>query len=395
MPTIFLHRFSNSAFIRSKPVKTIFGRSYLYEKYYPALVQALIDSAGYLLFRRGRTRPENIRRILVSRIDHVGDVFLASSVLPHLKNAYPAAKIDFMAGHWNLFLLRSNPHVNEVLAYNSFKHERNKGLIKRAAGGLTSFVKNVRRLRSVRYDLAIDLRAYPFNSVPLLYLGGARYNVGFATGGNGFLLDRVIPYRSGGHEAAHLSDALASLGIRVPEEELRPRFLLSEEACKNAAGVLDQIGIKEGERFVLIHTGSGNPAKLWKKERWLELIQMIGAKGIKIALYDDIYLDMGSPMLPKMPIETFAAATSKAAAFVGLDSFPAHLAASFDAPTIVIWCGTGDYRRWRPLGEKVSVIRRELKCSPCSRKNGCETMECMDISASDCMKALASTLSPK
>jgi len=374
-------------------VKTIFGRRYLYEKSLPALFQAVIDSAGYLIFRRKRSRPENIRRILVSRIDHVGDVFMASSILPHLKKAYPDAKIDFMAGDWNLFLLRSNPLVDNVLVYNSFKHVRNKGLIKRAAGGLTGFVKNVRRLRSSGYDLAIDLRAYPFNSIPLLYLGGVRYSVGFATGGFGFLLDGVVPYRTGTHEASHLSDALASLGISVHEGGLRPRFVLSEEARKNAAGVLSGLGIEEGDRFVLIHTGSGNPAKLWKKEGWQELIRMIGKTGIKIALYDDVYPDIkGAPRLPEMPIETFAAVTSRAAAFVGLDSFPAHLAASFDVPTVVIWSGIGDHRQWRPAGEKVSVIRRDLKCSPCSRKNGCETMECMDISADECMKALASTL---
>lgn len=377
-------------------MKTIFGRVYLYEKSYPALVQAVIDSAGYFLFRRSRRKPENIRKILVSRIDHVGDVFIASSILPHLKKAYPSAKIDMLAGEWSLFLLRSNPLIGDVLIYNSFKHNRAGGFLKKAAQGLTGFVKNVRRLRSVRYDLSIDLRAYPFNSIPLLYFGGGRYNVGFATGGNGFLLDRVIPYRKGTHEAAHLSDALESIGLRVHEDDLRPRFDLTEEAIRNAAGVLRGIGIEEGERFVLIHTGSGNPAKLWKEERWQELVRRIREEGIKIALYDDIYLGiLDSARLPKMPVETFAAVASKASAFIGLDSFPAHLAASFGVPAAVIWCGIGDHRQWRPIGGKVSVIRRELKCSPCARTNGCETMECMDISVEDCMKALASTLSLK
>lgn len=377
-------------------MKTIFGRDYLYEKSYPALFQAVIDSAGYLLFRRSRRKPENIRKILVSRIDHVGDVFIASSILPHLKKAYPYAKIDMLAGEWSLFLLRSNPFIDDILLYNSFKHNRAKGFLKKAAAGLTGFVKNVRRLRRVRYDLSIDLRAYPFNSIPLLYLGGGRYNVGFATGGNGFLLDRIIPYRIGAHEAAHLCDALGSIGITVHEDDLRPRFVLPEEAGRSAAGVLHGAGIEEGERFVLIHTGSGNPAKLWKKERWRELVRRIREEGIKIALYDDIYLDiLDSARLPRMPIETFAAVTSKASAFIGLDSFPAHLAASFGVPVAVIWCGIGDHRQWRPIGGKVSIIRRELDCSPCSRKNGCETMACMDISAGDCMKALASTFSPK
>jgi ADP-heptose:LPS heptosyltransferase len=49
---------------------------------------------------------------------------------------------------------------------------------------------------------------------------------------------------------------------------------------------------------------------------------------------------------------------ARAAAFLGTDSGPAHLAGIIGVPTVALF-GPSDPTRWRPLGARVSVIRRE------------------------------------
>ncbi|MBI5588698.1 MAG: glycosyltransferase family 9 protein [Deltaproteobacteria bacterium] len=362
------------------------GRNYLYQKPYLAVLQALIDAPGYLVFGSGKKFPAEVKKILVSRIDHLGDVFIASSILPHLKRAYPNASIHFMAGEWAWGYLRSNTFLDRVLIYNSFRLNRSGGLIKNAAKAFSGFVRNIWEMRKERYDLTIDLRAYPFNSIPLMFLGGGGYRVGFATGGFGFLLNRRVPYRSGVHEIEHLADILGSVGVNVSWTDLKPEFNLSKTSDKECTRILDGLGVAAGEPFVLIHTGSGNPSKLWKKEEWQKLVSSITRGcGVKVVAYDTVYNDLRDCIrLPSLiSLDLFAAAAKKASVFIGLDSLPAHLAASFSTPTVVVWCGINDSNQWRPIGEHVSVVKRAVDCSPCFRKNGCPSMDCMDISAGD------------
>src|SRR3989304_8631354 len=127
-----------------KSVRTL----YLFQKPYLAVIQLVIDAVGRLLFLpvRKRKMPTDVRKILVSRIDHLGDVFIASSILPHLKKAFPRASIHFMAGEWARGYLRSNPHIDSLLVYNSMKLNRNKGLLKNALSAITGFAANVREM---------------------------------------------------------------------------------------------------------------------------------------------------------------------------------------------------------------------------------------------------------
>jgi len=379
-------------------MRRVFGRDYLYEKHFMALAQGLVDSIGYLIRRPGKKRLDRagVRRILISRIDHLGDVFIASSVLPYLKEAFPAARIDFLAGEWTHVYLKTNPFVDRVIPYNAFRHNRTSGFFKRVVDAALGYMRALGELRRARYDLCINLRTYPFNASTLLYfggLGGCRYNVGFATGGYGFLLDRVIPYREGVDELSHMAAALEAVGINTAG--LRPRFEPSEDASRRAGALLKVLGIGEGERFAVFHTGAGTPVKRWRREAWTELGAMLRAGyGLKTLVTDPVYGGINSCIaLPALvSFDEYAAVLKRAALFVGLDSFPAHLAASMDTPVMVVWCGVNDVVRWQPAGGRVAVVRRDIACAPCFKKAGCAAMACMRIDAGECLEAAAAFL---
>ena len=376
-----------------------FGRTYLYQKPYMAFLQGAIDSIGYRLFspRGCKLKNPDVRKILVSRIDHLGDVFIASSALPHIKKAYPNAQIHFMAGTWTHPYLKLNPLVDYIVAFDGFRFNRGKGIVKRVVHAVFSYVRALGRMRSERYDLFLALRAYPFNSIPLAYLGGSRFIVGFAVGGFGFLLDKTAPYREGAHEVGHVADVLCAIGLNVSENEMRPGFTVSREARLAFEKELLSVNVKANERYALIHTGSGSKYKLWNKEQWQRLVDALHAEfGLKVIGSDPVYGGLkGCINAPSLiELDGFAAAAQGASLFVGLDSFPAHLAASFGTPTVVVWCGINDHRQWRPIGDRVVIVRKDVDCAPCFKKTGCPEMKarCMDISADECLKQIRELL---
>ncbi|MBI5970619.1 MAG: glycosyltransferase family 9 protein [Deltaproteobacteria bacterium] len=372
-----------------------FGRPYLYQKPYMAFLQGLVDSIGYVFLKPSGRRSEDVKKILVSRIDHLGDVFLASSVLPHLKKAYPQARIDFMAASWSCVCLKDNPYIDRVIVYDAFKHNRRPGVFKNLSVAIFGFLKAVREIRKDPYDLCLMLRAYPFNGIVLAYLGGCKNIAGFSTGGFGFLLDAVAPYREGVHESAHLADALNAVGVKVSEKDLKPSFSVSKAASSKWASMKKGLGVSDNVPYILIHTGAGNPKKYWKKEGWQTLINSMAANlGYKVFVYDPVCGDLNGCIKidSLIPFDVFAAALKGATAFAGLDSLPAHLAASFGISTVVVWCGINDPVKWRPVGERVAIVKKDLSCAPCSLKDGCAGMACMDINAWECFERMKGLL---
>lgn len=374
-------------------------RRYLFQKSRWAVIQGLIDTAGYLVFRHSRDQslPSGIKKILVSRIDHLGDVFIASSIVPHLRKAFPESEIHFLAGEWSLGYLRLNPDISKVLVYNSIWHGRSEGLFKKSLKAVMGFFRNALEMRRASYDLCIDLRTFPCNSIPLLYVGKGRYRVGFSTGGFGFLLNKIIPYRGGVHETAHICDALRAVGVAVDEGDIRPSFTPGEAAIKEASDILEGLGITLDEPYALIHTGSGNPSKYWRKEGWREVAGRIKKTyGMKAVIFDTVYggIDGALKLPANVSFEVFAALSMRASLFAGLDSLPAHLAASFGTPAVVIWCGINDPLQWQPVGPRVRVVKKDVQCAPCFRRKGCAGMECMDITPDDCLMEVARLLKP-
>src|SRR3990167_2466617 len=380
---------------------TVLGRQYHFQKRRWAIIIGLIDVIGTFLFSLfgKNTEPTNVRKILVSRIDHLGDVLLATCALPHLKRAYPDAKIDFLIGEWAKDLLVNNPYVNETITYNSFLHNRSGSLWHRIRSDAISFLNAFKKIRKERYDLSIDLRAYFINSIPLLYLSGVEYIVGYGTGGFGFLLDKEVLYRTGIHEVLHIADLIKSIGVDVKDEEIRPLYKISILGEERAKSLLKSEHIQSGESFILIHPGTSDKKKEWNIQGWKTIINDLKQSGVKIVLCggsNDIHivkaiLSEGSQngivnITSPLPLEVFAGVVKRASLVIGLESFPCHLAAALGTPTVVLWNGINDPAQWRPYGNNVEIVRKDLSCAPCYRSKGCGQIICMDINPEEVLE---------
>lgn len=121
---------------------------------------------------------------------------------------------------------------------------------------------------------------------------------------------------------------------------------------------------------VVIHPGSGSPAKCWPVEKCVKLIQRFKRKRATVRV-----------LLGEVELERFADSDVKAlemvaevrrpssylalfnelhtaSTFVGNDSGPSHLAGIIGVPTVALF-GPTDPGVWRPLGPRVKVLRKE------------------------------------
>ena len=204
-----------------------------------------------------RARPY---RILFIRDDGIGDLMVSMEVLRAISEVSPSFTLDLLCSPQNAPFGRSLPFVNEVIV-----HQR---------GFLLKAVPTWRRLRSRKYDVAIDGRVAIGNvnkqTTCLLLSSGARWRIGIAGRRN----DRVYSVPVHLPEIKHWIDAIVALaqpfGIQGDSRDWRARLpfsardrALGEELWNRAGG---------GRPRILVNLSSAQPDRQWPVERFAPLL---------------------------------------------------------------------------------------------------------------------------
>ena len=102
------------------------------------------------------------------------------------------------------------------------------------------------------------------------------------------------------------------------------------------------------------------PEKTWPAERFLEIASHLAQSGhtpVFVGAADDDLSPFAAYRRLQAPLAELKAALAGAALFVGNDSGPAHMAAAFGVPSVVIF-GASDpaiWGPWRTAGEAVTA----------------------------------------
>ncbi len=120
---------------------------------------------------------------------------------------------------------------------------------------------------------------------------------------------------------------------------------------------------------VLLAPGSGGRDKCWPRDRWQALADQLAAAGERVGVVvGPVEMERDDPRCWPWPAGTafvvepeptaLTVHFTAAAAFVGNDSGPTHLAAMLGVPTVAIF-GPSDPSVWAPAGPHVAVVRGE------------------------------------
>jgi heptosyltransferase-2 len=344
------------------------------------LIMAAIDFVGYALMSlfRGSVpgsapapTPQSIRRVLVIQWDHLGDAVITTSILPALKAGYSRATVDALAAPWNaeVFAVRRDVGRIHLSRFNRFQ----RGW----AALLWPFgvVYWAWKLRSFRYDLAVDVRG-DFTIALAMRLAGIPHRIGWASAGGGFLLTHSTPLVRGRPEVESRAAVLRTLGI-TPAEPVAPLWRSTPDARRFVTEMLGEF--RRADCLLVFHVGAGTRAKQWPVEHWRELLGraivefdarviLVGGPGdmsVAEQITERRYWPNVTDWTGRITVDQLAALAARASAFVGADSGPAHVAAAAGAKVIALFSGTNDAAQWRPHGDAVVALAHNVPCAPC------------------------------
>jgi heptosyltransferase-2 len=295
-------------------------------------------------------------RILVIRYRFIGDTVLAIPFLRNLRQAFPVAKIDVLAEPVSGDTLALCPYKDELLVYAP----RLKGERKRRAPFPTSLLGVTRLLRARKYDRCYILRR-SFSSAILPLLAGIPHRVGFATEGQGWLLQRSTPYPAKEeriHEVECFLSILRADGIPVTDTR-------NENWSDPATDLQVAAALPPGNRRrVFVCAKSVYTPKDWSPERFAQLIEwLVNERNCEIHLCDSPgnapYYAAIRAALPRplarewidwsneLAIRDVNSLFRRMDLAVGIDTGLLHIAASFHVPVVALF-GPLEPWRWHP-----------------------------------------------
>lgn len=312
-------------------------------------------------------------RILIVKLDHIGDFILSLPAIRLLKDAWPHGHFTIVCSPTNSGLAKACGYFDEVKEYNFFAQLSQD--VKKADMSKFSNIGDVVR---ETYDIAIDLR-HDQDTRPVLAFVNAKIKAGYQTHGKQFVPLDVslppIPERSGLHKSPHNIRRLMLLCSHVINS-VKP-LMFDAGAALVSAGHEDFIWA--GAKYAVLAPGGGTLAKKWPAERFAELAVRIAQNhDLKIVVLGGVqekeYGEAVSRALPEgqvfdltgsLPLVDMAKVSAGARIFVGTDTGATQLAALLGTPTVAVFSGVADVNLWQPVGATVEVVRRPIPCSPC------------------------------
>lgn len=321
-----------------------------------------------------------IKRILVLKLDHIGDCVNALPAVRRLKRYFPTARLAVLAGRATGPVWHAEPAVDEVIAFDFFHARSGKGKLPVSTAELAAMEQ---KLRGMEFDLAIDLRKQP-DTREVLQMCGADVLIGFDTQGRFPWLDVAlewdedVPLRT---KHGHVADDLVALveAAAAHSEEMRVPTPRARRDASLALGKAEQRRLFD-VALICIHPAAGTAMRQWPLTKFAALIDLLLDLGdCNVALIggadekplaDEVLQQVhrGNQVFNltgRLPLTQLPLLLERSALFVGNNSGPQHLAAAAGIPTIGIHSGVVDAREWGPLGPRAIAVRRDMVCSPC------------------------------
>ncbi|MGY6277702.1 putative lipopolysaccharide heptosyltransferase III [Methylomonas sp. MgM2] len=334
-----------------------------------------------------------VQRVLVVKLQHLGDVLLTSPVFSTLKQQHPHLEIDALVYADTATMLEGNPNLDTVFTID--RAWKKSALLK-----LSREWQLFRKLKRRNYQLIIGLTER-MRAAWLARLLRPLYSVApkYPQKRGKFWRDSFShvygqPQLPRHTVELHL-DALRRLGL-YPKPEHTPLFMpVSPEAEQRIANLLATEKLTP-KSYVVIHPTSRWMFKSWNVAGFASVLKALAERNIPVVLvsgpdaaeraYVQKILQIQAPhsavdLSGRLSLPELAALIAKSRCFIGLDSVAMHIAAAVQTPCVALFGPSGELS-WHPWQVPHRLLTAPFSCRPCGMDG------CGNGKISDCLQAI-------
>jgi heptosyltransferase-2 len=319
------------------------------------------------------------QRLLIVKLDAMGDVLRTTALLPALAEAHPRAGITWITRRESRALLELNPYIAEILDYGE---------------------DALAQLQVRTFDRVINLDAGK-TSAALASMANSKQKHGFILDARGC----VQPTNAAARRWLEMGifDDLKRQGTRTYQELMleiiglseaphRYVFELSEEERARGRMRLERLGVDWSRPIIGLNTGAGRrwQLKQWREEGYLQLVDHLAKR------HNAQFVLLGGPeererhqrlmsrsRVPLIdsgcdnPVRHFAAIIAACPLVIAGDTLAMHLSLALGRRTVVLFGPTSAAEiELYGLGEKVVPV---MDCLACYKPTCDFVPNCMDL----------------
>lgn len=314
------------------------------------------------------------KKILIIKPSSLGDIIHSLPFLNVIRKCFFDSEI-----HWVVFkgfegILEEHSMIDRLWII-----DKNSWLkLSRAENTFYEIRTFLKSLRNERYDLVIDLQGL-LRSGFIAFSTGSSVRIGFkeAREGSKYFYTHKVQGGKNIHAVDRYLKIAYFIGCNISEVKFPLSYRTTNANMHNFPF--------QNEDYCVIAPGARWKTKIWAANKFGALACLIPCKSIIIGTDNDIKIAEEIVNFSKGKAINFAGKTtlkeltaiiSRAKFMVTNDSGPMHLAAALNIPVFAIF-GPTDPVKTGPYGKNNTIIKTDVKCSPCFKKI-CNDLKCMN-----------------
>ena len=339
--------------------------------------------------------PAKPRKILIRSTNWIGDAIMTTPAVKTIRQNFPDCHIALLVNSWVAPVFAASTDLDEIIIID---HQgRHKGVL-----GLWRLSQEIRLLG---FEVVILLQN-AFKAAFFAFLAGIPVRAGFKRDGRSIFLTVPIPIKAETRKLHHVfyyQQLVVDLGLRRAPNVLT--LTVARQDKEWAQQFIDCLATK-----IIIGLNPGatfGPSKCWPAEKYGQLVAELAGE------YDWQFLVFGSEadyevgeiikgyypdkilnLMGKTSLGQVMALIELSTVFVTNDSGLMHVGAALHTPLVAIF-GSTDEVATGPFAKNVKVVKRDLSCQPCMKRQRCKDFRCMnEITVADVSRKVRELLGP-
>ena len=295
-------------------------------------------------------QPEQVDRILIIRLAPLGETILTTPVVRALRQHFRDAYIAYMVAPTREDLVSANPHLNEVLTYQ------------------TSVPKLIYQLTQRKFQMAIVLQP-TFRLVLHTFLARIPFRVGFETNSGGKkLLNLAVPNNTAQHETQRYLDIVRAMGIGITDDE--PEVFIDGAGSAWVDNFLRDQGLDDNKPIIGLNPGAGTTYRRWNASNFAVLgdrlhevynahiVITTGPREGELATQVAEKMASSSIIVKQTTPMQLGALLQRCDLYISNDTGPMHLSTAVKTPTVALF-GASNLIQWAPPWDRHAVVARK------------------------------------
>lgn len=294
--------------------------------------------------------PENSSAVII-RLRSLGDTVLTTPAITLLKQHRPDLRLYMAVERPFDELVEGNPDLSGVIRI-------------RTSASLARRWRLVREIRETRPALCLNVHGGS-TSAWLTALSGAKFRVGYGHYRMRWAYNVMVP------RAQEVLGRETNAAVHTAEHHAAAVFYLGVPVADVPRAVLRGSGSPIPKPYAILHVSAAYFTKQWEAARFREIAVLLrdrhGLEPVVIAGpgQSEVLREFdGFTCVDRTSIADLKTLLSGSDLFVGNDSGPAHIAAAFGVPSVVIF-GSSNSAVWGPWRTKHAVVETAWECKPC------------------------------